>query len=76
MSPRRFPLLVALGLLSAFAARPAAASPVYPGCATAAPVAGGRAHFVDPVHGSMSGDGSRAHPWKTPSGCSAATRAM
>lgn len=37
---------------------------VYSGCST--PPATPRAtHYVDPVHGSMTGDGSPAHPWST-----------
>jgi hypothetical protein len=65
MSRHRFPLLVALALLIAAAAQTAGSSPVYPGCASPAPVAGGSSHYVDPMHGSMSGDGSREHPWRT-----------
>lgn len=51
--------LFALGL-----AGPAAAS-VYPGCApppVAPPV---NVHYVDPVNGSMSGDGTQSRPWHT-----------
>jgi parallel beta-helix repeat protein len=32
------------------------------------PAPTGHAWYVDPVHGSMSGDGSSAHPWQTLSG--------
>jgi hypothetical protein len=41
------------------------ASPVYSGCAAATPNPSGNVWYVDPVKGSMSGNGSAAHPWHT-----------
>lgn len=55
----------ALGAIGGLVSTSATASSVYPGCAS--PVAKTTAHsfYVDPVHGSMTGDGSAAKPWHT-----------
>ena len=42
-----------------------AASNVAAGCAAPMAKSGHNTFYVDPVHGSMSGDGSKAHPWHT-----------
>jgi hypothetical protein len=54
-------LLVAVGN----EARAATIYTVYNGCAWPSASASGKSFYVDPVHGSMSGDGSAAHPWHT-----------
>jgi Right handed beta helix region len=56
-------LLLVIGLLAMPAA--AASAVVYPGCQEPAAKPGGRSFYVDPVHGSSQGEGSRAHPWRT-----------
>jgi hypothetical protein len=66
-------LLCAVGVRGACAAPSAAigdasssggAFLVAAGCETPV-ISARRAHFIDPVRGSSSGDGSRAHPWRT-----------
>jgi hypothetical protein len=54
-----------LGVIALMSLASASAAQVYPGCALPRPAPTGAAHFVDPIHGSMHGDGSRAHPWRT-----------
>jgi hypothetical protein len=38
---------------------------VYQGCAAPPATPSGNVHYVDPAHGSNSGDGTAAHPWHT-----------
>jgi hypothetical protein len=58
--------LFALSMILLCLVSPAhAANPVYPGCATPPTTPSGKVHYVDPVHGSNSGDGTAAHPWHT-----------
>jgi hypothetical protein len=52
------------GLLLVSLAPPAVAA-VYAGCPEPVRNTEGHHFYVDPVKGSMSGDGSRAHPWRT-----------
>jgi hypothetical protein len=60
----RYRFLALAGLTAALAGGTAVASPVYPGCPEP-PASGGRSFWVDPIHGSDAGDGSRIHPWRT-----------
>jgi hypothetical protein len=52
---------LALGIAGPALARAA----VYPGCASAPAAPTGTVHYVDPINGSMTGDGTLAHPWHT-----------
>ena len=69
--PRSFPrsLAALIGFMVITTAAPALAvigsdpSKAAEGCAV--PAAPAHAFYVDPIHGSMSGDGSQAHPWHT-----------
>lgn len=56
------PGVVCVALLSSYTA---SAYAIPEGCSVPAAVAGGRSFYVDPVHGSQSGDGSTARPWHT-----------
>ena len=64
---------ILVGLLAFVACTTArAAATVYPGCTTllsatqpGIPTNVKSMHYIDPIHGSMSGDGSYAHPWHT-----------
>ena len=44
---------------------PAVAANVYPGCSVPSLKAGHHTFYVDPVNGSMGGDGSATKPWRT-----------
>jgi Right handed beta helix region len=58
-------LLPAASLGAALIAPALASASVYPGCAAPPAIGSGNVHYVDPVHGSSSGDGTAAHPWHT-----------
>lgn len=52
-------------VLTVFLPVSAMAANVYPGCSVPSLKTGHHTFYVDPVNGSMSGDGSSAKPWKT-----------
>lgn len=57
---------IGLGLsLGLFEMSTAWATNVAPGCVAPNVGSGHASFYVDPIHGSMAGDGSKAHPWHT-----------
>jgi hypothetical protein len=56
------PAVISLSILSPL---PASAVSVYAGCAIPTLKSGHHSFYVDPVNGSMAGDGSVAKPWRT-----------
>ena len=51
--------------MSLFLSTPAFAQSVYPGCSISSLKSGHHTFYVDPVNGSMTGDGSASKPWST-----------
>ncbi len=58
-------LAVAIASSAALSAPKAAELTVAQGCELPKGPAGGHEFYIDPIHGSMSNDGSKQHPWRT-----------
>jgi hypothetical protein len=65
MGPRILSFAAFATGLAVASAQAATAAAVYAGCVEPSAKVGGHAFYVDPLGGSASGDGSRAHPWRT-----------